>query len=327
MRTETIAQSPGVDATDDGGTSGTSYSDILVRCPRCSANLIGLACSKCGLQLSDNRGIIHALTPDRAAHYAQFIADYERIRSAEGRGSVGDDFYLALPYRDLSGRNSDQWQIRARTFDCLIEHVVTPNLPCGARILDLGAGNCWLSFRLALAGLKPCAVDLLTNDSDGLGAAEHYRKHLPEPFFQRFQAEVSRLPFQSEQFDAALFNASFHYAEDAQAVLREALRCVKRGGIVIICDTPWYSSDASGNAMVSERRSAFLRRYGTDSASIRSIEYLTDERLQSLEEHLWIRWAIHSPHYGLRWAMRPFLAKLRGRREPAKFRIYVAQKV
>jgi SAM-dependent methyltransferase len=312
---------------ENGASLGTSHSDILLRCPRCSANLLGLSCSKCRLQLSDNGGVIHALTPDRAAHYAQFIVDYEGIRIAEGRGSADDAFYLALPYRDLSGRNSDQWEIRARTFDCLIERVVKPDLPCGARILDLGAGNCWLSFRLALAGFKPCSVDLLTNDSDGLGAAEHYRKHLPDPLFQRFQAELSRLPFQSEQFDAALFNASFHYAEDAEAALREALRCVKRGGIVIICDTPWYSSEASGNAMVSERRSSFLRRYGTDSASIQSIEFLTNERLQSLEEHLWIRWKIHSPHYGLRWAMRPFLAKMRGRREPAKFRIYVAQKV
>jgi SAM-dependent methyltransferase len=327
MRAETIAQSPATDTINDGGTSGTSYSDIRLRCPRCGANLSSLACSKCGLHLSDNGGVIHALTPDRAAHYAQFIVDYERIRIAEGRGSADDDFYLALPYRDLSGRNSDQWEIRARTFDCLIERVVKPGLPGGARLLDLGAGNCWLSYRLALAGLKPCAVDLLTNESDGLGAAEHYRKHLPDSFFQRFQAELSRLPFQGEQFDAALFNASFHYAENAEAALREALRCVKRGGIVIICDTPWYSAEASGNAMVSERRSAFSRRYGTDSASIQSIEYLTDERLQSLEEHLWIRWKVHSPHYGFRWAMRPFLAKIRGRREPAKFRIYVAQKV
>jgi ubiquinone/menaquinone biosynthesis C-methylase UbiE len=325
MRAGTIAQSPATDTMDDGA-SGTSYFDILLRCPRCSANLLGLSCSKCRLKLSDNGGVIHALTPDRAAHYAQFIVDYERIRSAEGRGSADDNFYLALPYRDLSGRNSDQWQIRARTFDCLIERIVKPGLPVGARILDLGAGNCWLSFRLALAGLKPCAVDLLTNDNDGLGAAEHYRKHLPESFFMRFQAELSRLPFQSEQFDAVIFNASFHYAEDAEAALREALRCVKRGGIVIICDTPWYSSEASGHAMVSERRTAFLRRYGTDSASIQSIEYLTDERMQGFEEHLWIRWKIHSPHYGLRWAMRPFLAKIRGRREPAKFRIYVAQK-
>src|SRR5580698_4009113 len=181
MRAEAIARSPATHAMDDLCASGTSCSDILLQCPRCSANLFGLSCSKCRLQLSDSEGVIHALTPDRAAHYAQFIVDYERIRTAEGRGSANDNFYLALPYRDLSGRNSDQWRIRARTFDCLMECVGKPDLPRGARILDLGAGNCWLSFRLALAGFKPCSVDILTNDNDGLGAAEHYRKRLPDP--------------------------------------------------------------------------------------------------------------------------------------------------
>ena len=39
------------------------------------------------------------------------------------------------------------------------------------RILDLGAGNGWMSYRLALQGHLPIAVDLLTNDRDGLGAA------------------------------------------------------------------------------------------------------------------------------------------------------------
>ena len=70
-----------------------------------------------------------------------------------------------------------------------------------------------MSFRLGGAGYHPVAVDLLTNDRDGLGAAEHYRQHLPE-IFPRFQAELARLPFQNEQFDAVIFNASFHYAED-----------------------------------------------------------------------------------------------------------------
>ncbi len=96
----------------------------------------------------------------------------------------------------------------------------------GGRILDLGAGNCWMSFRLALSGYRPVAVDLLTNDHDGLGAATHYRKHL-NILFPRFQAEMEYLPFQGEQFDAIIFNASFHYSEDYEATLREALRCVK----------------------------------------------------------------------------------------------------
>jgi hypothetical protein len=78
--------------------------------------------------------------------------------------------------------------------------------------------------------------------------------------------------------------------------------------------------------MVSERRALFLERYGTASDSIRSLEYLTDERLRALEEQLSIRWSIHVARYGVRWALRPLMAKLRNRREPSRFRIYAARK-
>jgi SAM-dependent methyltransferase len=298
---------------------------IGLRCPRCHAGVPSLSCLQCGFTLRVDRGIAHALPLDRATHYSQFIEDYEQIRAAEGRGSDSDEFYLGLPYCDVTGRNSKQWQIRARTYDCLLGQVLKPSLPAGGRILDMGAGNCWMSFRLALAGYKPIAVDLLTNQSDGLEAAEHYRNHLPR-LFPRFQAELENLPFQSGQLDAAIFNASLHYAEDAEGALREALRCVRSGGMVIVADTPWYSREESGRQMVSERRASFLRRYGTASASIERMEYLTGERLQASEEGLSIRWTIYSPRYGLRWAMRPLLAKLRNKREPARFRIYVARK-
>jgi SAM-dependent methyltransferase len=298
---------------------------IHIRCPRCSANLPSFNCPKCGFQLYEQSGIIHALPPMRVDYYSRFIDDYERIRAAEGRGSKGDDFYLGLPYCDVSSRNRRQWRIRARSYNYLTKRIVTPNILERSRILDLGAGNGWMSYRLALAGYRPVAVDLLTNSNDGLGAAAHYQKHLPN-FFPRFQAELMRLPFQDEQFDAAIFNASFHYAEDATAALAEALRCVKSRGLVIICDTPWYSCEDSGDEMVHERRENFLRQYGTASASLKCIEFLTNERLQLLEERLGIRWTVYSPHFGMQFALRPYLAKLRHKREPARFRIYVAQK-
>jgi SAM-dependent methyltransferase len=299
--------------------------DVRLQCPRCKANIARLNCQFCGLEMPVDNGIVIALPPDQSAHFARFIADYERIRTAEGRWSEGSDFYLSLPYKDISEKNSNQWKIRARSFDYLMKHVLHRQIEHGGRILDLGAGNCWMSYRLALANYRPVAVDLLTNDRDGMGAAEHFRKYLPA-LFPRFQAELARLPFQTEQFDAVIFNASFHYAEDYGATLREALRCVRSGGLVIISDTPWYSHEESGRKMVAERSAAFLERYGTASNSIKSLEYLTDERLQSLEEQLGIRWTIYRPHYGLKWAIRPLVARLRNRREPSRFRIYATQK-
>lgn len=296
------------------------------QCPRCGVALDTLECSSCGFQIRIKDGIVQALAPDRAVHYSRFIQEYQDVREAEGRGSESDDFYLDLPYTDSTGRNHGQWRIRARSFEYLLNHVLRTTLQVGCGwILDLGAGNCWMSYRLALAGYCPFAVDLLTNRVDGLGAAPHYRGQLPA-LFPRIQADLLALPFQDGQFDAAIFNASFHYAENDEAALREALRCVRTGGVVILCDTPWYSREESGMRMVAERRASFLRRYGTASDSIESVEYLTDERLRALERRLAIQWAVHSPRYGLQWTLRPLVARLHNRREPSRFRIYVARK-
>lgn len=300
--------------------------DARLECPRCRADLDIGFCLRCGFYPQVRDGIVDALPPERAEHYARFIADYERIRAAEGRGSRSEAFYVGLPFVDISGRNSKQWQIRARSFECLMQKVLKPRLPSGGgRILDLGAGNGWMSYRLAIAGHRPFAIDLLVNRTDGLGAAEHYRRRLPA-LFPRFRAELTHLPFQNDQFDAAIFNASFHYAEDYEATLREALRCVRVGGMVIISDTPWYSSEKSGARMVAERHAQFLERYGTASDAIRSAEYVTDARLHALEEQLSIRWTVYTPEYGFNWAMRPLVAKLRRRREPSRFRIYVTRR-
>src|SRR3546814_103518 len=171
--------------------------------------------------------------------------EYERIREAEGRGSERGDFYLGLPYVDASGRDAGQWHVRARSHDYVLRHLLagTGHRP-GAMVLDLGAGNCWMSYRLSLAGYRPCAVDLLTNDSDGMDAARHYRAHLPA-LFPRFQASFGQLPFAEDQFDAAVFNASFHYSAVGEAVLTAYSRCVQPGGTVFHRKPHGYAKEGS----------------------------------------------------------------------------------
>jgi hypothetical protein len=154
---------------------------IRLRCTQCG-NLIGglpgdhhvLTCSRCKMNMTCHRGVWQALLPEREAYFARFMGEYQFVRASEGRGSANDDYYLALPYRDLSGRNSGQWAIRARTFR-YIERRILPRIITLARpklrVLDLGAGNGWMSYRLAKQGHTPIAVDLLTNNQDGLEAA------------------------------------------------------------------------------------------------------------------------------------------------------------
>lgn len=305
---------------------GRLPADIRLRCPRCGTDIPHSDCPACKFSITFRGSIVRALAPESRAHYARFMEEYERIREAEGRGSESEDFYLGLPCRDSSGRDPGQWRIRARSHDYVVRRLLTgKGCPRAGRVLDLGAGNCWMSYRLALAGYRPCAVDLLTNDSDGMGAARHYRARLPA-LFPRVQADLGRLPFADGQFDAAVFNAAFHYSENGETSLHEALRCMKPGGLVIISDTPWYPCEEDGKRMVAERRAAFLSRYGTAGNSIAMLDFLTDEWLQAMQRALSIQWEIHRPWYGLAWAMRPVVAKLRGRRQPSRFRLYVARK-
>jgi SAM-dependent methyltransferase len=312
---------------------------VGLRCPACVANLAAMAyhalgqkhepleCRNCSAVLSQERGIWLALAKNRLEHFERFMRDYEIVRKAEGRGSADPAFYLSLPYADRMDKNAWQWSIRARTYNYLQRKIlpgIASHLSHPMTVLDLGSGNGWLSNRLASLGHRPVAVDLQTNTFDGLGAAAHYRHALPM-LFPRFQAEHDRLPFTDRQFDCAIFNASFHYSENYDRTLSEAIRCLRRGGTIIIADSPSYRRDKSGQQMLAERREMFQKRFGFTSDSLVSSEYLTKERLLALESKHHIEWASHEVWYGLRWACRPVVAKLRGRREPSQFRIYTAQ--
>jgi SAM-dependent methyltransferase len=284
-------------------------------------------CASCTATTHYRDGIWRALSPDRVDHFRKFIAEYELIRAAEGRGSTQPEYYLNLPFKDISGRNSDQWAIRARTFRTVQRSIVAPvaqRTGCALQILDLGAGNGWMSYRLALQGHLPIAVDLLTNDRDGLGAAIHYKTHI-HPLFPRVQAELDRLPFASSVFDLVIFNASFHYSVDYERTFAEAVRCTCPGGSVVIADTPWYAEEESGRTMVEEKHERFFETYGFASDSIASLEYLTPDRLHRLQRAFNLEWSEIKPFYGIRWALRPLHSKLEGRRTPSQFRIYEAR--
>jgi SAM-dependent methyltransferase len=270
-------------------------------------------------------GIWRFLLPESEAHYARFIRDYETIRHSEGRGGASEKYYRALPFKDLSGRHNADWRIRAQSFKVLVKEVLTrlqDPLERSLKVLDLGAGNGWLSNRLAAQGDRVFAVDLLINDLDGLGAWKNY-----EHTFTPMQAEFNHLPIADQFADAVIFNASFHYSENYAETLKEALRVLSRQGSVVIMDSPVYRSAESGEQMVQEREVQFQEKYGFPSDTLQSENYLTYTRLKDFAQELNLKWKLITPFYGLRWIIRPLFAKLLRRREPAKFHVIVGRKV
>jgi ubiquinone/menaquinone biosynthesis C-methylase UbiE len=249
----------------------------------------------------------------------RFLDDYLRIRRAEGRGSDDPQYYLALPYRDLSGKLASQWAMRGRTYRYFERHVLPALGPAGGLdILDLGAGTGWMSYRLALRGHRPVAVDILTDSRDGLGAAQHYFNQLGYSF-PVIDAEFDDLPFPNGSFDAVIYNASLHYSSDYAWTLMEARRCLRPGGRIIVLDSPVYKTPEDGEKMRRERREQFLVQYGTESDHIRSVEYLDVATIDALAREVGIEWRIYKPWYGIAWHMRPLKARVKGARPPSRF--------
>ena len=249
----------------------------------------------------------------------RFLDDYIRIRHAEGRGSEDSAYYLALPYRDITGRLQDQWAMRGASYRYLERRVLPPieRKAGGAlRIADLGAGNCWMSYRLALRGHRPIAIDILGDPLDGLAAGRHYQ---PQAAFPRLNAEFDDLPLADASLHLVIYNASIHYSTDYGRTLAEARRVLRPGGWFLIVDSPVYRRREHGEMMVRERHQQFQSTYGFASDTLRSIEFFDEPMLGELAQSLSIRWRIYRPWYGWQWALRPWKARWKGKRPPSRF--------
>jgi SAM-dependent methyltransferase len=253
----------------------------------------------------------------------RFLVEYRHIRHAEGRGSDDAGYYQALPFRDLSGRDQAMWAMRAKTYAFFVRRVLAPietETRSPLQILDLGSGNCWMSYRLSQRGHAVVALDIFRDEKDGLFAARHY-----DAAFPQVEAEFNHLPFRSGYFDLIIFNSSFHYSTNYVATLAEARQHVRPSGRIVILDTPVYRRRQHGEQMISERYADFSARYGFRSDAIPSVGFLDEQTLRTLAGSLQFEWTIHRPWYGWRWHLRPLRARFSGRRPPSRFWVLVGR--
>jgi ubiquinone/menaquinone biosynthesis C-methylase UbiE len=120
----------------------------------------------------------------------------------------------------------------------LPEPVATHGLPAllkfvapHGQILDVGTGTGRISVPLLRLGADVIGVDLSLNMMAKL------REKYPAP--RLAQADASRLPFRSQQFDAVLTMHVMHLVAPWRKALREYRRVLKPGG-VYIDSTQWH---------------------------------------------------------------------------------------
>jgi SAM-dependent methyltransferase len=280
----------------------------------------GMHCALCGTTFERRGNLWRFLTNSRVRATAAFSAQYRAIRDRDGHRSTAPEYYRMLPSVPRNHPQAAEWRIRRESYAHLQEHAI-PAIWLGAmRVLELGAGCAWLSYRLATLGYRVVAVDRLDDDADGLGACRHY------PIaFAAVQADFDALPFEPHQFDVVVFNGSLHYSSDPAASLREAVRMVSPGGAVAVMDSPMFRRDADGDAMVIDQERRMQAEHGLSEPIRSGVGFLTYAGMERAFRSLGLKSRFFGSGGPLAWRLRRQVGRWRLGRQPAAFGVWVAQ--
>ncbi|MGR3310795.1 MAG: class I SAM-dependent methyltransferase [Candidatus Brocadiales bacterium] len=304
-------------------------------CPYCQERLVSrdnqLHCQRDGKVFYCQDGIYRLLTKEREEFFRSFLEKYTLVRKNEGWGGNNMEYYMSLPYKDITGRNNSIWRIRAKTFDTAVRHLQQRLSLSDLNVLDIGAGNCWMTRYFSQWGNNVVAIDINLDENDGLKAGQVYINNLNLNFV-RAQAEIESLPFTNEYFNLVIANGSFHYATSYDRAIREIKRVLKKNGIFIIIDSPTYTDPKSGMQMVAERAKQQERDYGirhntatADSSPTSQSGFLVHDEIEPLLNNCGFEVQILKPFHGILWTLRPVKAKILGSREPATFPVIIGK--
>lgn len=264
------------------------------------------------------------MTAPLAPELDRFARDYAAHRAREGR-ELSDTELRALPYL-RSGPLGRQWRVRAQTYDAFRRVVLGPLAQRIGKldVVDLGAGNGWLSYRLAKEGHRCTAIDIRDDAVDGLGAADALVAEAP---FAREVATFDAIPLADASADLIVFNAALHYSTDLTATFAEARRVIRKGGVIAILDSPFYEHEADGADMVAEKRARAAQTFGERADTLiglKVIEFLTAQRLYDASRGLGLAWRRTPVRYPLWYEWRPVMARWKGQRVPSRFDLWSA---
>lgn len=213
-----------------------------------------LHCKDCNVGYGITNQIPSLIIPERLNEIASFCEKYDAVRLREGWASEMLDYYLELPFRDLSGRHALEWQLRAQSFRFLKNWLKQNYGNRSLRILDIGAGSGWMS-RLLADQHDIFALDV-NPGPHGLAALPAEQRR-----FMAAQAELERLPLAGNSFDLVIANASLHYTHDLAQVFKQVSSVLRPGGQFLVMDSPVYPTREAARAAY-ERSRAYYAQHG-----------------------------------------------------------------
>ena len=308
------------------------------RCPECGAAAFSvgtdLMCSVETRCFPGRHGILTLMRAERIAALAPFLESYRLVRRSEDwEGDAA--YYRGLPFSS-GGRHRAVWKLRARSYRAAVRAIESryPDAKradernkTALRILELGAGNAWFSWRMAERGNLVLATDISIDEQDGLGALARYAWPSTglHSRLTRARAEMEELPLEDSQFDVVVANGSLHYARSVTRAIEEAHRVLRAHGIFLVLDSPAYDDHETGRAMVRRREKDYLERLGVLPTEP-TTGYLVLSEFRAQLESAGFRVETSQPFEGLARYLRRAYCVLRRCDIPARFPLFDSKK-
>jgi SAM-dependent methyltransferase len=307
------------------------------RCPECGSTAFSagsdLLCPAEGKRFAGCEGVLPLMRAERTEALAPFLDAYRAVRRIEGWGGAAD-YYRGLPF-ESEGRHRAVWKIRARSYRGALRAIARrfPEVKradewdkLALRVLEVGAGNGWFSWRMAQAGHYVLATDVSPDEEDGLGAIARYSgpRVALEDRLTCALAEMEDLPLEDAQFDLVVANGSLHYAGRIQSAVSEAHRVLRPGGLFLVLDSPVYDQSGSGLEMVRRRREHHRDLGIADSAA--TAGFLVERDFLALSAGVGFLVDVQYPFEGFPRRLRRIYCRLRCLAPPARFPLFALEK-
>ncbi len=226
----------------------------MMRCLKCGADGLRVSCGSmeqaeegpivctaCGRAYQVRNGIIDFLV-DPSPEVARERGAFQSFLPVEPSVSVGWEEHrriiLALPMLEgyaLPAGDLETWRRHGREAFGICEGLDFR----GLRVLELGAGRCWFSAHFARLGAEAVAVDILEDEVMGLGCGRFFEEE-EGLRIHRVLCDMHSLPFREGSFDVVAATATLHHSPDLSALLSEARRVLKPGGLLLAANEPLY---------------------------------------------------------------------------------------
>lgn len=292
-------------------------------CPYCSAPLElephGLRCRAEERWFATQDGIHRLLTEERRSELQPFLEMYRRVRRDEGWRVEPK-----LPEVGPGHPHAAAWKLRAAHFRRALELIARNLGPGPWHVLDAGAGCCWVAARLIERGHDAVAIDVNLDPDDGLLAASTF---VADPrVLPRAEADLDAVPIEAGVFDLVIVSGALHYARRPVRALVELRRVTRRGGLLVVLDTPVYRHREDGEAMVADRMRRHGRRYGVPVSREDESGYLVYGELPDVFRSAGWGLEIHGWPHPLREHLRDIIERGRWGRRTARFPILLGRR-